>query len=184
MFIPCEISIVITLSRSCPILLVLKLPPLIFPKLTETPLLFFGAKNISASSGKAHHIQHVDIEGLATGCGIQGYIVDTMVALLKFHEVEPVINWVNYFIFLRCTLLPLHPNQPSHTFKFDLSTILQVTTPLGIPWHPISCKGHNFQSSFSYVGFRQDLVLHTVSLSTEKLQCLLSKVSSLLIVPT
>jgi len=46
-------------------------------------------------------MQHVAIEGLAMVGGIQGNLVDTTIALLKFHGVEPAIEWVDNFIFFR-----------------------------------------------------------------------------------
>jgi len=98
------------------------------------------------------YIQHVAIEGLATAGGIQGNVADATIALLKYHRMEPTIKWVDDFVFFHCpTLSP--PPSAGPSFSFDLSTIYDITTPLGIPWHPLSKKGHNFQSCFSYIGF-------------------------------
>ena len=47
------------------------------------------------------YVKHVTIEGLETTGGIQGNVADAMVALLKFHKVEPVVKWVDNFIFFR-----------------------------------------------------------------------------------
>ena len=62
------------------------------------------------------YVQHVAIEGLATVGGIQGKIADTTIDVLKFHEVEPVIKWVDDFIFIG---VPFHSwmvlNHPSHS---------------------------------------------------------------------
>src|SRR5882724_2572441 len=69
------------------------------------------------------------------------------------------------------------------SFTFDLSSIHEITDPLGIPWLPISHKGHDFQTSFSYVGFKWDEDAHTVSLSNEKCTCLLAKVTALITPP-
>jgi len=83
------------------------------------------------------YVQHIAVEGLATAGGIQGTIVDATVALLKFHNIHPTIKWMDNFIFFWCpsehVLAPLPP-----VFQYDLSTILSITEPLGIPWHPIS----------------------------------------------
>src|SRR5882724_6368946 len=128
------------------------------------------------------YVQHIAVEGLATAGGIQGTIVDATVALLKFHNIHPTIKWMDNFIFFWCpsehVLAPLPP-----IFQYDLSTILSITEPLGIPWHPISKKGHDFQSHFSYVGFCWDIPSKSVSLSSQKCLCLLPKVSSLLVTP-
>ena len=81
---------------------------------------------------------------------------------------------------LSCSLTPC---SLTHSFKFNLLDILNVTSPLGIPWNPISHKGHDFQSSFSYISFDWDISLCMVSLSSEEYCCLLSIVSSILSYP-
>jgi len=115
--------------------------------------------------------------------GIQGSIADVTVAILRVHDVKPIIKWVNDFVFFHS---PLNMTPPSLTpsFKFGLQDILNVTAPLGIPWHPISHKGHNFKPSFSYVGFEWDLSTRSVSLSSEKRLHLLSKISVILSKPS
>ena len=120
------------------------------------------------------YVQHVVIEGLATAGGIQGSIGDATVALLNFHKINPAIKLVDDFIFFLSPSEPvLSPFPP--VFHYDLSTIRSITDPLGIPWHPISKKGHDFQSSFTYVGFSWDIPSRSVSLSSEKCLHLLSK---------
>jgi len=47
------------------------------------------------------YIQHIAIEGFATASGIQGGVVDAMVALLNLHGIDPCIKWVDDFIFFR-----------------------------------------------------------------------------------
>src|SRR5882724_4171552 len=69
------------------------------------------------------------------------------------------------------------------SFTLDLMTIKQITDPLGIPWHPLSKKGHDFQSSFSYIGLEWDIDSKTVTISSEKHLCLISKLTTLLSVP-
>src|SRR5882724_3394254 len=128
------------------------------------------------------YVQHIAIEGLATAGGIQGTIANATVKLLKFHTIDPAIKWVDDFIFFWSSSEPvLYPFPP--VFHYDLSTIHSITEPLGIPWHPITKKGHDFQSSFTYVGFCWDIPSRSVSLSSEKCLHLLSKVSSLLVTP-
>ena len=123
------------------------------------------------------YIQHVAVKGLATAGGIQGNVADTTIALLKYHRVEPTIKWVNDFVFFHCPILSPTPSV-GPSFSFDLSTIYNIMTPLGIPWHPLSKKGHDFQSSFSYVGFEWDISTRSVSHSCEKFLRLLAKVSN------
>ena len=123
------------------------------------------------------YVQHVEIEGLATAGGIQGHVADTSLAILKHHKVEPAVKWVDNFVFFQVPLIELGPPTCQPHFKFDLAMILLITSPLGIPWHPISKKGHNFASSFSYVGFNWDL-------PEEKQLCLLAKILSTITQPS
>ena len=112
------------------------------------------------------YVQHVVIEGLATAGGIQGSVTDVTVALLKFHKIDPAIKWVDDFVFFQSPSKPvLCPFPP--VFHYNLSTICSITEPLGIPWHLISKKGHDFQSSFTYVSFSWDIPSRSVSLSSE-----------------
>jgi len=69
------------------------------------------------------------------------------------------------------------------SFSLNLSTILGIMGPLGIPWHPLSRKGHNFQTSFNYIGFDWDISSRTIYISLEKHLCVLAKLSALLVVP-
>ena len=46
------------------------------------------------------YVQHVAIEGLAIAGSIQGNIADAALAILKHHEVEPAVKWVDDFTFL------------------------------------------------------------------------------------
>ena len=68
----------------------------------------------------------------------------------------------------------------SPIYSHDLSTVTDVTDPLGIHWHPIEAKGQDFNSTVSYIGFVWDLECHSVSLSPRKCQKYLSKVHSFL----
>jgi len=122
---------------------------------------------------------NTEIEGLAMVGGIQANVVDTTIYFLKFHGVEPTIKWVDDFIFFRSPMVSALGTSSPPSFSFNLKTIKQIPDPLGMPWHPLSKKGHDFQSSFSYVGFEWDI--HTICPShlptftlclTEKIPCL------------
>jgi len=90
---------------------------------------------------------------------------------------------VDNFVFFRFPLtIVSQPSSPS-SFSFDLSSILSITEPLGIPWHPISQKGHDFQHQFSYISFEWDLNTCTISLTTVKWMHLLAKFSTLITPP-
>src|SRR5882724_8189088 len=94
------------------------------------------------------YVQHVAIEGLATVGGIQGMVADACVLILKHHDIGPAMKWVDDFMFFRTPL-----SLPDHEFTYNLSDILQVTSPCSIPWHPIKRQGQDFGNSFTYVGF-------------------------------
>ena len=98
------------------------------------------------------------IEGLATAGGIQGNVADAALAILKHHEVEPAVKWVDNFIFFQVPLLAIESPSSPPTFKFDLNKILRITAPLGIPWHPITWKGQDFSDTLYYVSFTWDIV--------------------------
>jgi len=106
---------------------------------------------------EAIYVLHVTIEGLSTAGGIQGSRADATVAVLKYHAFEPTIKWVDDFMFFWTPTLLVLPGQHP-TFLYDLSTIFNITDPLGIPWNPVSKKGHDFRSSFIYVGFCWDIL--------------------------
>jgi len=106
-----------------------------------------------------------------------------MIALLKSHGIDPCIRWVNNFIFFRSPITCILASNCPPSFNFNLSTILKITENLGILWHPLLKKGHNFQSSFNYVGFKWDIDSKTVTISHEKCLHLVSKLAVLLMAP-
>ena len=62
------------------------------------------------------------------------------------------------------------------SYPFDLQSIFAITTPLGISWHPVEKKGHDFASITEYGGFLWDLDLKRVSISEQKCSKYLGKV--------
>src|SRR5882724_2391553 len=110
-------------------------------------------------------------------------MADATVALLKFHKVEPAIKWVDDFVFFRSPQILSSNSSCSPSFNFNLSMILGLTKPLGLPWHPISKKGHDFQTFFTYVSFKWNIATRTVSISSEKHLHLVSKFLMLLTTP-
>ena len=103
--------------------------------------------------------------------------------MLRSHDIGPTIKWVDDFIFFRCPVQPSLTVDSPPFLSFNLSSILNITKPLGIPWHPLMKKGDNFQNSCSYVSFEWDILSKSVSISTVKHIHILSKVSILLSVP-
>ena len=128
------------------------------------------------------YIQHVTIEGLATAGGIQGTIVDACVELLKSADIHPMVKWVDDFVFFRSPTTSLsHIAPTAPLFAYDLNTILNFTTPLGIPWHPISQKGQYFGLTFTYIGFVWNLNSCSVTITAEKKGQVLAKLTTILI---
>ena len=135
------------------------------------------------------YVEHCAVFGLATSGGIQGHIADATVAILKHHGVDDIKKWVDDFVFFRCptssTAAPNTPN-PIYTYRINLDTILRISKPLGIPWHPITSKVQDFAFIFDYFGFTWTLPCsptdptRTVSLPDKKRTKLLTKVNSFL----
>jgi len=122
------------------------------------------------------------MEGLSLAGNIQGVPADTFIAIFKANAFGPALKWVDDFVLFR-TPSAGHVNEDGITeyvYSYDLSAVMAITDPLGIPWHPIDVKGQDFKSTVSYVGFVWDLEHHSVSLSPKKRLKYLDKVCSLL----
>jgi len=105
------------------------------------------------------YIGNCAVEGLATMEGIHSCPADALLDILHYHGIEDVFKWVDdvvIFWFPSASLI-----QPGsailNMFPFDLSSIFNITTPLGVPWHLIETKGQYFASSIKYVDFLWDL---------------------------
>lgn len=102
--------------------------------------------------------------------------------VLLWKLILQVFKWVDDFNIWRqpCSAITLHDGSVLYQYTFDLSAILDITAPLGILWHPVTEKGHDFASETEYVGFRWDLDVKTVSLPERKRLKYLTKVTSFL----
>lgn len=72
-----------------------------------------------------------------------------------------VAQMTDFVCSCQCFILCPHPTLPdSEHFicAIDLSSVLNVTTPPGIPWHPIENKGQDFAFSPKNVVFVWDLM--------------------------
>ena len=118
------------------------------------------------------YIDHVVPFGLSTACGIQGIIADATVDIVAAHGYGPTHKWVDDFSLFR------EPSDQGHIsitvddqtfhYSYDLKDILHCTALLGIPWHDVATKGHDFQFNLTYVGFSWDLWKRTVALPEQK----------------
>jgi len=91
-------------------------------------------------------IDHVLPFSLATAPGIQGNVANVVVDLLLHWEFGPVFKWVDDFNFLHEQYASITglDSSVSYSYAYGLSDIIMKTDILGIPWHPVTKKGHNF----------------------------------------
>src|SRR5882724_9572991 len=126
------------------------------------------------------YIDHCAMEGLSTAGNIQGGPADVLLAILHSKSIGPALKWVDDFVFFHA---PTYCDTDavgtvSYSYSYDLASVMKITDPLGIPWHPIEVKGQDFRPLVSYVGFVWNLELHTISLSPKKRTKYLEKVRS------
>src|SRR5882724_1225229 len=127
-------------------------------------------------------VDHVFLFGLATVPGVQGCITDVTVDLPDEWEVTPVFKWVDDFNFMcePCSAIRQEDGSMDYSYTYDLRDIISLTDRLGILWHPIDKKGHNFTFLVTYVGFEWDLQACTVSLPGNKCEKYAARVSAYL----
>src|SRR5882724_9705139 len=121
------------------------------------------------------YIQHNAVEGLSSAGSIQGMPANACIEILHANDISPVFKWVNNFVIFRSPS-DRHATLTNHSYDcvsdctsaYDLTCMMQITDPLGIPWHPISKKGQDFGLSFKYLGFLWDLTVWTTSLPIDK----------------
>ena len=130
------------------------------------------------------YVQHNVIEGLAPARGIQGAVADACIAILNHHGIAPISKWVDDFIIFCSPSQPLHSPLQNPSFNYDLASLLHLTDPLRIPWHPISKKGQDFDTSFVYLGFRWDLSTCSISIPDEKRTQTLAKLNAFINIST
>lgn len=133
------------------------------------------------------YVEHCAVFSLATSGGIQGCIADAAVAILKHHGVDEIKKWVDDFVFFHIPISHYTSPDSLHstfTYRVNLQTILNISKPLSIPWHPMTNKGQDFAYVFNYFGFTWALphppsnLAHLVSLPDKKRTNLLAKVNN------
>jgi len=93
-------------------------------------------------------VEHCAVFGLALSSGIQGLPANATVAILKSKGIRCVLKWVDDFAFIHVPTEPYSPDMVL-SFHFDLDTILDITCPLGIPWHSIKTKAKTLHPSLN-----------------------------------
>jgi hypothetical protein len=123
------------------------------------------------------YIDHVAPFGASSSGGVFGRLADSLMAMLRFHQIGPALNWVDDFLFFAfpTNSLSYSPNPdiwvPS--FPYSLESIFAFTSPLGWPWK--SSKTRPFAPKFKYLGFIWDLIEKTVQIPEDKKLRYLSK---------
>ena len=116
------------------------------------------------------YIDHVAPFGTASAGFAFGRVADTMMAIMRAHNIGPAKNWVDDFVFFRSlitsgTSLSI-PSPNTCTYSYDLDTIYSITQPLGWPWKHSKTKP--FDSIFTYLGFLWDLITKCIQIPDKK----------------
>ena len=144
----------------------------------NSPLLPAHKAYVASMWHRGIYVDHCAMEGLSSAGNIQGAPADALIAIFKAKLIPHVLKWVDDFLFFRIPIpVPFYPSSPLHIqYSYDLSTIISITAPLGVPWHPVETKGQDFQPSVTYVGFVWNLDTRSVSLSCKKRGKYLAKI--------
>lgn len=147
-----------------------------------SPIIFEHKKYIACMWKGLIYPNHCAPFGLTTSGSIQGNVADAFNDILHANGIPGVFKWVDDYDILRQPssqrLIPSGIIEYSYTF--DLQKILDISRPLGIMWHDVSEKGHDFAYQTTYLGFRWDLATKHVCLSEKKREKYLAKVTSFL----
>jgi len=73
---------------------------------------------------------------------VQGNPADVLVTIFGLKSIGPVLKGVDHFVFFNAPLYSYMDTKGAikHFYSYDLASVLDVTKPLGIPWHPIESK--------------------------------------------
>jgi len=82
------------------------------------------------------------MEGLLSSGNIQDIPADVLVAIIRSHGVNNILKWVDDFCFFHSPSSSCTDGQGGlqHHYSIDITSILSVMDPLGVPWHPIMTK--------------------------------------------
>ena len=116
--------------------------------------------------------------GLAPSGGIQGTVADALIDVFKFHGIKDAMKWVDDFIFFRS---PTGSHlSSSFVYNYDLDTVLSISSPLGVPWHPYWVKGSDFAILVNFVGQLWNCESHSVALPDTKRLKTIQKINTFL----
>ena len=95
------------------------------------------------------YVKHCAVFGLAPSGGIQGTVADVLINVFNFHGIKDAMKWVDDFIFF-CSPTGSHLSS-QFIYNYDLDTVLSISSPLGVPWHPYWVKGSDFAILVTFV---------------------------------
>lgn len=108
------------------------------------------------------YIDHCVAFGSASSAGLFGRVADCFVAIVQANGAQQVLKWVDDLIFFR---YPTSSCFPYH-YSYDASLVFDTANYLGLPWS--IPKFHDFDNSFTYLGFLWNISDRTVQLSEAK----------------
>lgn len=108
------------------------------------------------------YVDHCVAFGSASSAGLFGRVADCFVAIVQAKGAEQVLKWVDDLIFFR---YPTSSCFPYH-YSYDASLVFSTAIKLGLPWS--IPKFHDFDNSFTYLGFLWNISERTVQLSEAK----------------
>jgi len=114
------------------------------------------------------YIDHVAPFGASSSSGVFGRVADSLMAMLRLHNIGPALNWVDDFLFFAfpTNSASYAPRNWTPSFPYSLESIFAFTSPLGWPWK--NSKTRPFAPIFKYLGFIWDLIEKTVQIPDEK----------------
>lgn len=124
------------------------------------------------------YIDHVAPFGASSSGGVFGRVADALMAMLRFHNIGPALNWVDDFLFFAFprNSSSYSPYNWTPSFPYSLESIFAFTSPLGWPWK--DSKTQPFAPIFKYLGFIWDLIEKTVQIPDDKKSRYLQKLNS------
>jgi len=142
----------------------------------NSPIVPAHNKYLAVSWRNAIYVQHNAVEGLSLAGRIQGALADACIEILHANKIGPVFKWVDNFVIFRSPVAS-GPLTDVYKYDYDLTKVTDITDLLGIPWHPLSKKGQDFGSSFTYLSLHWDIASKCVSLPDEKRRRVLLKLA-------
>lgn len=119
-------------------------------------------RHFCVSWNNSIYLDHCVAFGSASSAGLFGRVADCFVAIVQAYGAQQVLKWVDDLIFFR---FPTSSCFPYH-YSYDSSLVFSTANKLGLPWS--LPKFHDFDNSFTYLGFLWNISARTVQLPQNK----------------